>query len=85
MQHLGAVEQRRYSRFSFVENTIGNLPKVSKAKFLGSDGLFCFISMCKFGTFINPFATIISLSKFYFRFRRFILLIQTKIKDFHQL
>ena len=28
------------------ENTIGNSPKVLQAKFLGSDGLFCFISTC---------------------------------------
>ena len=27
----------RYSRFTFVGNTIVNLPKVPKAKFLGSD------------------------------------------------
>ena len=38
------------------ENTIGNLPKVQRAKFLGSDGLFYFISMCKFGSFKNTFA-----------------------------
>ena len=28
-----------YSRFTFVENTISNSPKVLRAKFLGSDGL----------------------------------------------
>ena len=38
----------------------------------------CFISICKFGSFKNPFATITSLSELYFRFRRFILLVQTK-------
>ena len=42
------------------------------------DGLFCFISICKFGSFKNPFATITSLSELYFRIRRFILLVQTK-------
>ena len=26
-----------------------------RAKFLGSDGLFCYISICKFGSFKNPF------------------------------
>ena len=66
------------SRFTFVENTISNLPKVLTAKFLGSDGLFCFISIGKFGNFKNPFATITSLSHLYFRFRRFILLVPTK-------
>ena len=37
--------------FSFVENTISNSPKVPRAKFLGSDGLFCFRSIRKFGSF----------------------------------
>ena len=37
-----------------------------------------FISICKFGSFRKPFATINSLSELYFRFRRFILLVQTK-------
>ena len=52
------------SRFSFVENTIGNLPKVQRPKFLGSDGLLCFISICKFGSFKKSFAAITSLSDF---------------------
>ena len=73
-----SVEQRRYSRFTFVESTIGNFPNILRAKFLGSDGLFCFTSICKFGSFKNPFATITSLSELYFRIRRFILLVQTK-------
>ena len=38
----------------------------------------CFISICKFGSFKNPFATIFSLSELYFRIRRFILLVETK-------
>ena len=37
-----------------------------------------FIRICKFGSFKNPFAMITSLSELYFRFRRFILLVQTK-------
>ena len=69
---------RRYSRFTFVENSISNSPKVPRAKFLGSDTLFRFTRICKFGSFENPFATITSLSELYFRFRRFILLVQTK-------
>ena len=64
--------------FTFVENTISNSPKVTRAKFLGSDGLFCVSSLCKFGSFKNPFATITSLSELYFRFRGFIQLIQMK-------
>ena len=62
--------------FPFLENTISNSPKVSRTKFLGSDGIFCFISVCKFGSFKNPFATITILSEIYFRFRRFTLLEQ---------
>ena len=58
-----------------VENTISNLPEVMRAKFLGSNGLFCFISICKFGSFKNPFTMITSLSELYFRIRRFILLV----------
>ena len=40
--------------------------------------LFCFSSICKFGSFKNPFATVTSLSELFFRFKRFILLVQTK-------
>ena len=50
-----------YSRFTIVENTISNLPKVPRTKFLRSDGCFCFSSICKFGSFKNPFVTITSL------------------------
>ena len=49
-----------------------------RVKFLGSDGLFCYIGICTFGSFRNPFPTITSLPKLYFRIRRFILLVQTK-------
>ena len=35
----------RYCRFIFVEKTISNSPKVPRAKFLGSDGFFCFSSI----------------------------------------
>ena len=49
-----------------------------RAKFVGSNRLFCFISICKFGSFKNPFATINSLSEVYFQIRRFILLVQTQ-------
>ena len=36
--------------------------------------------MCNFGSLKNPFVTITSLPELYFRFRRFILLVQTKKK-----
>ena len=61
----------------YLENTIVNSSKVPRAKFLGSDGL-CFISICKFGSFKKPFATITSLPELYFRFRRFIVLVLMK-------
>ena len=67
------IELGMYSRFTFVENTINNSPKVLTAKFLGSDRVFCFIS-----SFKKTFATITSQSELYFRFRRFILLVETK-------
>ena len=38
----------------------------------------CFSSICKFDSFKNAFATIACLSELYFRFRRFIPLVQTK-------
>ena len=66
----------RYGRFTFVQNTIGKTPKVTRAKYLLNNKLFCFISICQFGSFKNSFATISSLSEFYFRIRRFILLVQ---------
>ena len=77
-QHLQAIEQRRYSRFTYFENTISNLQKVLKAKFLGSDRLFCFIGRCNFSSSKDPFSVVTSLSELYFRFRRFILLVQMK-------
>ena len=60
-----------YSRFTFVENTISNSPKVLRAKFLGV---------------MDSFVLITSLSELYFRFR-FILLkkIKKKKKDFYDL
>ena len=77
-QPLRAVEWRSYSRFTFVQNTISKIPKVPRSMFLANDVLLCFISICKFGSFKNPFAAIASLSELYCRFRRSILLVQTK-------
>ena len=59
-------------------NAISNLPRVLRAKLLGSNGVSCFSSICKFGSFKNPFAMITILPELYFRFRRFILLVQIK-------
>ena len=80
MQNTNSPDRwiEEYSRFIFVSNTISNSPKITRAKFLGSNGLFCSISICKFGSFKNPFAKITSLFEFYFRSRRFIVLVQTR-------
>ena len=45
----------RYSRFTFVKNTISNLPKVPRAKFLGSNGLFllAYASLAASRTFLQ--------------------------------
>ena len=41
--------------------TLLAIRQVTRAKSLGSNGLFSFISICKFGSFKNPFAMITSL------------------------
>ena len=41
--------------------------KVPRTKFLGSDGFLCFGSICKFGSFKNPFTAITGLPELYFR------------------
>ena len=64
--------QGRYIRFTIVENTINNAPKVLRVKFRESDGLLCFISRCTFGSFKNLFPSITSFSELSFWFRRFI-------------
>ena len=45
-----------------LRNTFGNLKKIPRATFLGSDGSSCLISICKFDSFKNPFTMITSLS-----------------------
>ena len=45
------------------ENTISKSPVVPRAKFMESNRFFCFLSVCKFGSFKNPSVTITSLSK----------------------
>ena len=59
---------------SLIRGVVADLPllrallaicqKSREPKFQGSDGLFCFRSICKFGSFMNPFATITSLLNF---------------------
>ena len=57
---------------------MNNSQKVTRAKVLGSNRVFCFISICKFGNLKNLFATITSLLELYCRIRRSILLVQMK-------
>ena len=59
------------------------LAKVRRAKFLGSDGLFCVITVSKFGSFKNPFATNDCLPELYFSFKRYVLLVPTKKSNFY--
>ena len=74
----GPLNRGGIADITFVENTISNSSEVMRAKFLGSNGLFCFNSTCKLGSFKNPFAAITSLSELYLRIRRFFPLVQTK-------
>ena len=62
----------------FFENIIGSSPEIRRVKFLGNNRLLYIISIFKFGSFKNPFTTITILSELYFRFKIFILQVQTK-------
>ena len=71
--HLGCP-----NRFTYVENTIGNLQKALTAKFLGSDRLNIFLAYASLAASRTFLAIITSLSelygrswKFRLRFRRF--------------
>ena len=59
-------------------NTNSNSPELTRAKFLGNNGLFCFTTICKFGSIKNPFATITSLSEPDHKIRWFFWLVETK-------
>ena len=77
-QHLRTNKWRRYGRFKLFEKTISNLSKFISAKCLGSDRLFCLISISKSDSFLNLFVIITSLSKLLIRYKRIILLVQAK-------
>ena len=70
---------------NFLANNFALSDAEARAKFLGSDELFRFISMCKFVSFKNLVAMITSLSELCLRFRRFILLAKTKKVSFYEL
>ena len=63
---------------SFLRALLAFHQRSREPSFFESDWLFCFNSICKFGSFANPFAMITSQSELYFRYRRFILLVQMK-------
>ena len=64
-----ALDRRGTADLPFLRTLFSNSSKVQRNKFMQGDGLFCFSSIHKFGSFKNPFATITtSLSELYFRF-----------------
>ena len=77
-------EWRKYSRFTFVEKTISNSPKIPRAKFLGSDRLFCFISICKVGSSKNPSALFTSLSELSFKIQKIYSVGTNEKSDFYK-
>ena len=58
------IKSRRCSRFTFFENTISNSPKVTRARFLGDDRHFFFISISKFSSFKYPHVSILTWLNF---------------------
>ena len=60
--HLGCP-----NRFTYVENTIGNLQKALTAKFLGSDRLNIFLAYASLTASKTFLAIITSLSELYVR------------------
>ena len=81
----GPLNRGGIADLNFVENTISNPPEVTRAKFLGSNGLFCFISICKFGSFKNPFAMITGLSELYLKSLKIFLFCTNEKSDFYEL
>ena len=55
-EHVGTINQRRYSRLTYVEINFSNSTKIARVKFMRSDRLFRFIST--FGSFKNLLTTI---------------------------
>ena len=67
-----------FNGFTFLENTICNLPRVRRTRFLGCDRFLYSINIYQLGGFKNPFVTIISLFEAVLWNRRFLLLIYMK-------
>ena len=55
----GLLNRRGIAELPLLRKLIGNLLEVLRSKLFGRDGLFCFISICKLGSFKNSFATIL--------------------------
>ena len=78
---LSAAEDNNFAllnRGGVAGITNSNFLELLRATFLETDVFFCFISISQFGSFKNPFLKISSLSELYFRFRRLIMMVQTK-------
>ena len=77
--HLWAIEQRKYIAELPLLRTLSTIcQKSCKQSFWEVMDSFVLLAYAGFGSFKNPFVTITCLSKLYFRFRRFILLLHTK-------
>ena len=74
----GPLNRRGIPDLSLLRTILAIRQKSQEPKFLEGNRLFCFISICKFVSSKNPFATITSLSELCFTIRRFILLVQMK-------
>ena len=87
LESLEKFEAKKFALSDAEDNTPGPLNRGGIVHLLLSRTLLAIrqksrdISICKFGSFKNPFSTITSLSEFYFRFRRFILLVQKMCKN----
>ena len=62
----------------YLSRTLFGICQKSRKPLLGSDRLLCFTSKWKFGCFKKTFTAITILCELFFRFGRFILLVQTK-------
>ena len=54
----------QYSRFVFVNNTIDNLPKVLRARFLGSNGLFFLLAYARLVASRTPLERLLACLNF---------------------
>ena len=74
----GLLNREGIADLRLLRTLLAILQKSRKPNFWEVMESFCFSTIHKFGSFKNPFVMITSLSKLYFRFRWFILLVHTK-------